>query len=75
MASMRCSTRRATNSAPTAAERGEEDQRDRKSAHHHRADTRAVAQVMPDQEAEAARQNIYFDQRLSASPGALGDRR
>ncbi len=73
MSSMRLSTRRATNSAPIAPKSGEEYERKRERPHHHLADAGAVAEIMPDQEPEAAWQNIDANQRLPpafAAPGA-----
>ena len=67
MSSIRCSTRRATNSAPSRRERGEEYERNGQRAHHDRADAGPVAKVMPDQKAEAARQNIDSHERLPAA--------
>ena len=57
-------------------ERGEEHQRNRQRAHHHLADAGPVAEVMPDQQPEAARQNVDPHQRLPpalAAPAAAVD--
>ena len=56
---------------PDRPERGEEDQRNRERAHHHRPDAGPVAEVMPDQEAEAARQHVDSHERLPAAAAAL----
>ena len=68
---MRCSTRRATNSAPTAPSAAKKIERKRQRPHHHRPDAAPVAEVMADQEAEAARQHIDSNQRLPGSTAAL----
>ena len=72
MASMRRSTRRATKAAAERGERGEENERDRQRADHHAADSRAVAKVVADEEAEAAGQRIDMGERAPAGPRPVG---
>ena len=69
IASMRRSTRRATNSAPSAASAAKKTSDTAMRADHHRADARAIAEVAPDQQAEAA------GQREDARQGAPARRR
>ena len=57
---------------------GEEHQRNRQRAHHHLADAGPVAEIMPDQQAEAAWQNVDSHERLPpaiAAPAAAVDDR
>ena len=53
-------------------ERGEENQRDRERAHHHRADARPIAEIVPDEEVEAARQHEDARQRPAAAVACVG---
>ena len=59
-------------------ERREEHERDRQRAHHDLLDAAAVAEIMSDQEAQAAGKQIDSDQRLPAAVagdvGAIADR-
>ncbi len=57
------------------AERGEpgqKNQRDRQRAHHHRADARAIAEIVPDQQVKPARQREDARERPPAGGRSVG---